>query len=181
MGKIPSAPTVFVVGTGDIRFASPTYVWAILGSIDNHSPRMKKQYYFQSKDPVFFNQYMKWFKLNQEKVILLTTLETNRDEGYDKISRAPPPTQRAKDFYDLDYGRKVVTIEPVLDFDLAPFVDMILQLHAQGSLEYVWFGFDSKHCGLPEPNIDKAQKFVDNLTSNGIEVRGKTLRGVVLK
>ena len=180
MGKIPSAPTVFVIGTGDIRFANPTYVWETLGSIDNHNPRMKKQYYFQSKDPLCFNQYMKWFKLNQDKVILLTTLETNRDEGYDKISRAPPPTQRFKDFYDLDYERKVVTIEPVLDFDLALFVNMILQLHVQGSLEYVWFGFDSKNCGLPEPSIDKAQAFVDCLQANGIEVRGKTLRGVVI-
>ena len=181
MGKIPSAPTVFVVGTGDIRFSPTSYVWAIFGSIDNHKPRMKKQYYFQSKNPLCFKQYMKWFKLNQEKVMLLTTLETNRDEGYDKISRAPPPTQRFKDFYDLDYGRKVVTIEPVLDFDLAPFVDMILQLHAQGSLEYVWFGFDSKNCGLPEPSEEKAQVFVDCLQDNGIEVRGKTLRGVKIR
>lgn len=180
LGKIPSAPTVFVIGTGDIRFASPTYVWSILGSIDNHNPRMTKEYYFQSKDPDCFNDYMAWFKLNQDKAILLTTLETNRDEGYDKISRAPVPTQRFKDFLDLDYGRKVVTIEPVLDFDIAPFVDMILQLHAQGSLEYVWFGFDSKNCGLPEPSEEKAQAFVDCLQANGIEVRGKTLRGVVI-
>ena len=110
-----------------------------------------------------------------------TTLETNRDEKYREISKSPFPTMRFYDFLELDYPRKVLTIEPVLDFDLEEFVVMVLKLHRQGTLEYVWFGFDSKNCGLPEPSIEKAQKFVDILQSNGLEVRGKSLRGVMLK
>lgn len=141
---------------------------------------MDKTYYFQSKNPVCFTQYLDWFLANQEKIILVTTLETNRDTGYRKISQAPLPTVRFGDFYDLDYLRKVLTIEPVLDFDLEDFVDMVLKLHEQGTLEYVWFGFDSKNCGLPEPSTEKAQKFVDILQNNGIEVRGKSLREVKL-
>ncbi|GAI66260.1 unnamed protein product, partial [marine sediment metagenome] len=38
-----------------------------------------------------------------------------------------------------------VTIEPVLDFDLEIFVNWINKLKTQGSLEYIWFGFDSKN------------------------------------
>jgi len=178
---IPSKPIVFVYGTGDIYFYDPDAVWSTFGYIDNHKPRMKKTYYFQSKAPECFNKYMDWFKTNSDKIILLTTLETNRDEGYNKISKAPLPTKRFKDFYELDYPRKVVTVEPVLDFDLDKFVEMFLQLQAQGSLEYVWFGFDSKGCGLPESSEEKAQKFVDILQGHEIEVRGKTLRGVQLK
>ena len=171
---IPSAPIVFVYGTGDITFYEPTQVRTTFEIIDNHKPRMKKTYYFQSKNPVCFNRYMDWFKRRTDKVILLTTLETNRDKDYHRISKATLPSIRFKDFYELDYPRKVVTIEPVLDFDLEEFSDMIFQLHEQGSLEYVWFGFDSKNCGLPEPSKEKAQKFVDILQDHGIEVRLKT-------
>lgn len=178
LNRIPSAPTVFVIGTGDISFCPEPYVRKIFESIDNHRPRMKKEYYFQSKNPVVFNKYMDWFRANIDKVTLLTTQETNRDTGYDKISKAPLPRKRFNDFLELDYPRKVVTIEPVLDFDLKDFLLMMLLLKKQGSLQYVWFGFDSKNSGLPEPSIKKAQVFVNLLTYHGIEVRGKTLRGV---
>ncbi len=179
--KIPSTPIVFVDGTGDIAFCEPSYMRKTFAVIDKHRPRREKTYYFQSKNPYQFNLYLDWFKENQDKVVLLTTLETNRDKGYSAMSKATLPTVRFKDFYNLDYPRKVLTIEPVLDFDLAMFSWMVKRLHEQGTLEYVWFGFDSKNCGLPEPSIEKAQKFVDVLHSYGIAIRGKSLRGVKLK
>lgn len=178
---IPSAPTVFVYGTGDIAFYEPPQVRTTFEIIDHHKPRMEKTYYFQSKNPICFNRYMDWFKQNTDKVILLTTLETNRDEGYRGISKATLPTFRFKDFYELDYPRKAVTIEPVLDFDILDFVEWMLELKDQGTLEYVWFGFDSKNCGLPEPTEELSQTFVNILTRNGIEVRGKSLRGVKVR
>jgi len=85
---------------------------------------------------------------------------------------------RFHDFLDLEYSRKVVTIEPVLDFDPEIFLTWMRLLKDQGTLEYVWFGFDSKNCGLSEPSTEKAQRFVDELQAYGIEVRGKTLRDV---
>jgi len=179
--KIPSAKNIFVCGTGDIYFCNPNYVRGnIFWGIENHKPRRPKTYFFQSKAPACFNQYLDWFQTNRDKVILLTTLETNRDIGYEKISKAPVPSKRFRDFIDLDYCRKVITIEPVLDFDLGEFLGMIRAVDDQLSLEYVWFGFDSKNCGLLEPSISKAQDFVDGLQDYGIEVRGKTLRGVHL-
>jgi len=141
---------------------------------------MKKTYYFQSKAPNCFNRYLDWFWKNEHKVILLTTLETNRDEGYPKISKAPVPSLRFHDFLNLKYPRKAVTIEPVLDFDIDIFLSWMLKLKNEGSLQYVWFGFDSKNCGLNEPTENKAQQFVNLLQDHGIEVRGKTLRGIQL-
>jgi len=180
LNRIPSAPTVFVNGTGDIAFCNPDFVRKEFTSIDNHKPRMKKIYYFQSKNPACFNQYLDWFQENEEKVILLTTLETNRDEGYRKISKAPLPSKRFNDFLDLDYDRKVVTIEPAMAFDLYEFLDWMYQLDSQGTLEYVWFGYDSKNCGLPEPTTYIAQEFVNLLQEARIKVQGKTLRDVHL-
>lgn len=180
LSRIPSAPIVFVCGTGDISFCRESFVWEIFEAIDNHRPRKEKTYYFQSKDPKCFNKYLDWFKANQDKVILLTTLETNRDRGYDKISKAPLPSKRFKDFYELDYPRKVVTIEPSLDFDIKEFVEWFLMLRNQNSLEYVWYGYDTKKCELPEPTKLKAQVFVNQLRRFGIEVRGKSLREVII-
>ena len=181
MRRIPSAPIVFVSGTGDISFCKESFVREIFKAIDRSKPRSKKIYYFQSKDPNWFNKYLDWFNANSDKVILLTTLETNRDKGYNKISKAPLPSKRFKDFYELDYPRKVVTIEPVLDFDPSGFADWFLDFVEQESLEYVWFGFDSKKCGLPEPTIKKAQRFVTFLKDYcDIEVRGKSLREVII-
>ncbi len=179
LGRIPSSPIVFVYGTGDITFYDPDFVRRTFAAIDAHRPRTKKTYYFQSKNPSVFNFYLDWFN-EKDKVILLTTLETNRDEGYRNISKAPLPTTRFRDFLMLDYPRKVLTIEPALDFDLLQFTLMVTQLHDQGTLKYVWFGFDSKNCGLPEPSTEKAQRFVDELQAYGIEVRGKTLRDLTL-
>ncbi len=181
LSKIPSSPIVFVCGTGDLSFYEPSYVRRIFRAIENHKPRMKKIYYFQSKNPECFEQYLDWFIEHEDIVILLTTLETNRDKGYEKISKALKPQRRIWDFYDLDYSRKVVTIEPILDMDPEALTTWMNLLKKQGSLEYVWFGFDSKNCGLPEPSIEKAQRFVDILQDHGIEVRGKSLRGVKLR
>ncbi|MFX0211211.1 MAG: hypothetical protein ACFFDT_34845 [Candidatus Hodarchaeota archaeon] len=173
--KIPSAPIIFVFGTGDIYFYKPSYVRKTLSSIDNHRPRIRKTYYFQSKNPICFNEYLDWFKEHQEIVILLTTIESNRH--YPHISKAPSPKTRFYDFLNIDYPRKAVTIEPALDFDPDIFITWFQLLKLYG-LEYVWFGFDSKNCGLPEPSIEKAQKFVNWLQYEGIEVRGKSLRGI---
>ncbi|MHA1286054.1 MAG: hypothetical protein ACTSPB_01500 [Candidatus Thorarchaeota archaeon] len=180
LNKIPSAPIVFVVGTGDIAFCPEPFVRRIFNAIDQHKPKKKKTYYFQSKNPAIFNNYMDWFNENTDKVILLTTLETNRNNGYRKISKAPLPIQRYKDFYDLEYPRKVVTIEPVMDFDLHEFLEWIFKLTEQQTLEYIWFGYDSKNSGLPEPSTQLAQEFVNKLQEELIEVRGKTLRDVKL-
>ena len=183
--RIPSAPRVsepiiFVCGTGDISFCKESFVREIFKAIDRSKPRTKRTYYFQSKDPKGFNKYLDWFNANQDRVILLTTLETNRFLDYKKISKAPIPPTRFQDFYELDYPRKVVTIEPVLDFDFRTFIKWFCLLDEQESLEYVWFGFDSKKCGLPEPSIKKAQDFVNTLISFEIEVRGKSLREVII-
>lgn len=180
LDKIPSALTVFVFGTGDISFYDPSFVRKTFKVIDNHRSRMKKTYYFQSKNPVCFNQYLPWFNENTDKVILLTTLETNRNKGYRNISKAPLPSIRFYDFLDVEYSRKAVTTEPVLPFDIEIMATWMLLLRDQGTLEYVWYGYDSKNCGLPEVPIAKSQSYVDLLQKEGIEVRGKTLKGVHL-
>lgn len=174
--KIPSAPIVFVCGNADISFCPPAFTRRIIARIAAHSKRVPhKTFYLQSKRPVYFEQFLKELP---ENVILLTTLETNRDKGYGAVSKAPLPSVRFKQFKALRFPRKALTVEPILDFDLPTFVDWIRSIRP----EYVWLGFNSKPASvqLPEPSESKVQKLADRLLKAGIEIRGKTLRGVTL-
>lgn len=176
LDKIPSAPIIFVCGNADISFCPPDFTRQIIARIKRHNRRSRpKTFYFQSKRPECFGPFLEDFPAN---VILLTTLETNRDSGYGAISKAPPPSVRYEQFKALDYPRKVVTIEPVLEFDLRTFFAWIRSIQP----EYAYLGFNSKpeSVTLPEPSEEKVQKLADRLLDAGIEVRGKTLRGVKL-
>jgi len=172
--NIPSASIVFVAGNGDIAFADPTYVRLIIEAIRKRGGN--QTFYLQSKRPEYMAQFI---DILPATVALVTTLETNRDKGYSEISKAPAPSERYRQFLALNYPRKIVTIEPVLDFDTDVFADWILAIEP----EYVWLGFNSrpKQVILPEPPTDKLQEFVRILATEGIEVRGKQLRGLPLK
>ena len=176
LAKIPSAKIIFVCGNGDISFCPPSFVQRIIARIREHNARCPdKTYYFQSKKPSCFGPFLADFP---ENVILLTTLETNRDSGYRAVSKAPLPSERYRQFKALDYPRKVVTVEPVMDFDLRVFGGWIRGLRP----EYVWLGLNSKPESLtiPEPSIEKLRKLMEMLTRAGIEIRGKELRGLDL-
>jgi hypothetical protein len=59
----------------------------------------------------------------------------------------------------LNYLRKVVTIEPMLDVDHQMFATWIRSIRP----EYVWLGINSKpeSVALPEPAPEKVQKLVE--------------------
>lgn len=168
--KVPKAKIVFVAGNGDLSFCRPEFILRIIETIKKYPDRT---FYLQSKNPRIFYKYIPHLTSN---IILVTTLETNRDEGYYKISKALPPTQRFIDFVALPYPRKVVTAEPLMDFDLDEFVERMLLINP----EYVWVGYNSrpKDVQLPEPSIEKTMKFIHKLIEANIEVRGKDLRGI---
>jgi len=174
---IPSAEIVFVCGNADISFCKAKFTRRIIDRIKEHLPRcrMKKTFYFQSKQPAYFEPFLHEFP---PEAILLTTLETNRDEGYGDISKAPPPSERYRQFKALRYPRKVVTIEPVMDFDTDVFADWIRALRP----ESVWLGLNSKPNFVisPEPSKEKLQAFAQILVNAGIKIRPKDLRGLKL-
>lgn len=66
-------------------------------------------------------------------------------------------------------GRKMITIEPILDFD----VDILASWIAEIRPEFLNIGADSKGHKLPEPTQEKVEEFILKLKSYGIEVREK--------
>jgi len=121
-------------------------------------------YVFQSKNPTRFGG---WLHHVPGGSIIGTTIETNRVIG--GISDAPVPEMRYEAMRDLEWKRKFVTIEPVLDFDVEVLAKWIVDIGP----EFLNLGADSKDRGLPEPSVSKIEELVGVLAESGIELREK--------
>lgn len=161
---------IFTCANSDITFCTTEYLLKILERIKREPD---KTFVIQSKNPKTFGR-VKF----PDNVILGTTIETNRDElnKLAKISKAPPPSQRFKDFLKIKHARKMVTIEPVLKFDLEVMLDWIKQLKPIK----VWIGYDSKNNHLPEPELSEVKALEKAIQKLGIEVKEKKLREIIL-
>lgn len=122
------------------------------------------RYVFQTKNPARYEEFLPLFP---EDSILGTTIETNRFTL--GISAAPLPVTRYKTILGLNYPRKFVTIEPILDFD----VDILASWIAEIRPKFLNLGADSKNHQLPEPSIEKIEALVAELKKSGIELREK--------
>ena len=73
------------------------------------------------------------------------------------ISYAPSPYQRY--FYMRLVPRRMVSIEPIMDFDLDVMVRWIKDIHPK----FVSIGADSKGHNLPEPPAWKVERLIEEL------------------
>ena len=152
--------TVFVCSTTDL-FADNVpedVIFRILQMMvmwDEH--KNNNIYLIQSKNPI---RMLKWNNIFEERKNWYwgTTLETNRDT-YPDISKAPNPTLRAQAM-EMMKGHKYVTIEPILDFDVLPFIQMITRIKP----DHIYIGADSKHHHMLEPSKEKVQELIRGLT-----------------
>jgi len=131
---------IWCCSSGDISFAEEEWIDKIIERIKELPGRT---FFFQTKDPSCFYKYS-----FPENVILGITLESNRDY---LITKAPFPWQRYNDFMKLDFERKIVTIEPIMQFDLDLFVDWIRDI----APIRVYMGYDTKMSDLPEPKLSE--------------------------
>ena len=129
---------------------STHFISTVLNTCDNYN----NTYLFQSKNPKRFLNFR-----FPKKTILCTTVETNRI--YD-ISKAPNVYERLK-YIDIAGIEKelpiFITIEPIMDFDLPEFVEM---LRIADPIQ-VNIGADSKSNNLPEPDADKITALISEL------------------
>lgn len=169
-GRLPTAEILWPCAHGDISFAKPEFVKQIIGKVNAENHYM--QVYWQSKNPSCFRRFLGQLPANS---VLLTTLETNRDNGYELISKAPRPSIRAKAFAELDWPHKVVTIEPVYDFDPDVLLSWLIKIAPQA----IWIGYNSKNpkaLGLAEPSNQKVSDFLRRVAESGIEIKRKHFR-----
>lgn len=114
------------------------------------------KYLFQSKD-VFG---MSWFRsyMHPANSVICTTIETNRIYR-PEMGKAPSPENRANYMQEFLAYQRYVTIEPIMDFDLEPMVELIKRCEP----EQVNIGADSGRNNLPEPPYSKVLELIDRL------------------
>lgn len=110
-------------------------------------------YLFQSKNPLRFHAFLKEFP---PQVVLGTTIETNRNLS--KTSKAPTQLERAFSMRGI-HLEKEVTIEPIMDFDMIPMIELIKGCEPR----FVAIGADSKGHGLHEPSLKKTMMLIHKL------------------
>ena len=156
---------IFTCSSGDMAYCDDVrYLERI---IDRIRREPNKTFLIQSKDPKTFNRIT--FPKN---VILGTTLETNRDDLYEGVSQAPKPSQRYEDFLKIRHSLKMVTIEPVIEFDMDGMVSWIESINPC----MVWLGYDSGKNRLPEPELTKVKELYWQLGQKGFMVVLKKIR-----
>lgn len=116
--------------------------------------KFDNKYFFQSKDPLRFQNYEM-----DKRFSFCTTLETNR--FYPEImGKSPKPEDRCWSMNAIsETNDTYVTIEPILDFDLKEFVELIKICNPK----QVNIGADSGHNKLPEPSKVKVKELISEL------------------
>ncbi len=146
------------VGSSCDMFNSEVRNTFILSTIE-HCKKFNNKYLFQSKNPNRFLYYK--FPKN---TIFCTTIETNREYN---ISNAPSILKRIEAMNRiLGKNKKMITIEPIMDFDLIVFMDCIKIINPF----QVNIGADSQGHNLKEPSKEKIYELINELKNNNIKV-----------
>ena len=115
------------------------------------------QLFFQTKNPLRLCEFIDTIPKGS---IICTTIETNRFYS-EKMGFTSLPQTRAFAMKKIDEaGFEIqVTIEPIMDFDLPDFVDLIRWCNPT----QVNIGADSGNNHLPEPSKEKLLALIDEL------------------
>jgi len=167
--KFKKGDLIFVSDMGDMfgDFIPDTWIKQVLDHIRQFP---EADFLFMTKNP---KRYLKLLTYIPENAILGTTIETTNDEivKTGKITRAPLPTERYEAMKALDWKRKMVSIEPVLDFELNTFSKWIETINPF----IVYVGYDNYCHKLREPTLRKTNELIDRLKETSLVIR-KTIR-----
>ena len=167
--KFREGDFVFVSDMGDLFGDFIPQSW-ILRVIDHVKHFPETFFLFLTKNP---SRYESFLDVMPENAILGATIETNRDSLYVEkgISAAPLPTIRYEAMKNLEWDKKFISIEPILDFDLEVFSEWISEI----SPFMVYVGYDNYDNRLPEPPLKKTLMLLVDLSKMTFVVR-KTIR-----
>lgn len=154
---------IFVGSSCDMFAEDIPSDWII--EVLDHCSRHNNEYLFQTKNPRRFSEFFDDMKALGLAYILCTTLESNR--CYEAMQNSPHPKERIIHFGST-FGKKMITIEPIMDFDLEEFVTDIRTIQPF----QVNIGAESGNHNLPEPNKKKILALIHELEKFTI-VHGK--------
>jgi hypothetical protein len=115
----------------------------------DHCEMHKNTYLFQTKNTFGFHNF-----IFPENSILCTTIETNR--AYDK-NKAPDVKTRAYGLNAMNIYKTMVTLEPIMDFDMKEMVELI----ELANPDYVNIGAMTGGHKYPEPSKEKVSELIE--------------------
>jgi len=149
-----SAKMIFVQSCGDLFAEAIPDKW--IKEVLEHCCHYRGNIYLiQSKNPERFFKFADRFPVH---TILGTTIESNRDYN---ISKAPKIQSRVRGISSMmEKGfDRMVSIEPVLDFDLDEFLQILMGIDPN----FISIGADSKGHDLAEPSSEKIIVLLEEL------------------
>ncbi|MCD6368577.1 MAG: DUF5131 family protein [Thermoproteales archaeon] len=163
--KFEKGDFVFVSDMGDLfgDFMPSKWIEKVIKYIRRFP---ETHFLFLTKNP---ERYFEFLDIMPENAILGATIETNKDELYLEhvISRAPLPSRRYEAMKRLDWNKKFISIEPVLDFNLEIFVDWLKDI----APFLIYIGYDNYNNKLPEPPLEKTLKLIALLSEKTLVVK----------
>ena len=147
------------LGTGNTIFVgSSCDMWAetipkgfINAILDRCREYPKNGYLFQTKNPARFNEFLDYLPY---RTILGVTIESNRCSN---VCRGGPCENARYQVMKSLARPKMVSIEPVMDFDLDVFLKMLLEINP----EFVSIGANTSNVQLPEPEPVKLKALIE--------------------
>ena len=160
---------VFVTDMGDLfgDFIPSDWIVKVINYIRKFP---KTLFLFLTKNP---ERYFEFLDIMPQNAVLGATIETNRDNIYLEhyISRAPLPSRRYEAMKKLEWDKKFISIEPILNFDLEVFTKWIKEINPI----IVYVGYDNYNNKLPEPPLKKTLKLIETLSESTLTIK-KTIR-----
>lgn len=171
--RIPSDPQIFVVAHGDL-FGDwvPREVIERILAVCRKTP--KKLWFFESKNPKRYLEFLFPENLFPVNTMLSTTIETNREYPETIRGYTPPPIERFAFMLAIKNLTAIplhISIEPIMDFDPETLLFWMRLLHPQK----IAVGYDSLNNKLPEPSREKTEKLIKVLKLLGNDVERKQL------
>lgn len=155
--KFKSNEWVFISSMGDLAFA-PNYVYAHIFETATKYPQTN--FLMCTKSPKFYKTHF----MPLPNLYFGATIETNRDTS--KFSKAPTTEYRYNVMRELHNYKKMLSLEPLMDFDHATLMSWITEINPK----IVEVGIDNYHVGLPEPSAEKITNLIKSIKMIGIEV-----------
>ncbi len=155
---------VFAVDMGDLFGEWVPREW-ILKVIEAVKGNPESYFLFLTKNP---RRYFEFLDCYPKNVVLGTTIETNKDYP---VSVAPSQIERYKMMSSLPWKNKLISMEPLLDFDLGTVIQWMGDINPS----IVYIGYDNYGNRLPEPSLAKTVQLEATLKTF-TRVRRKTFR-----
>jgi DNA repair photolyase len=154
---------VFVSDMGDLfgEWVPKEWIIKVIEAMKNSPNGI---FLFLTKNPKRYSEFLELYPSN---LVLGATIETNRKYP---VTDAPSPIERYKAMAKLPWKNKLISIEPIMDFDLEIFVQWMKEIKPI----VVYVGYDNYGNGLPEPSLVKTEELITQLQVF-TKVRRKTI------